>query len=167
MISREEIFEALLQDEDISDALLELSSCYKTESDLRFAFPAYYRLCAVVSEQVDKLDLPGKNSPPEAVGLGKMVPFVAIGLPGFNEGFLEHWADEYLTLQGHEPVFFNDVAAEAYAEGESGKPNYVHGLLVCGAVADAMMQMMGAQLLMGAALNMDASFEDSGSAGVH
>jgi hypothetical protein len=167
MISREEIFEALLGDDNITEALLELSAAYRKDN-LRAAFAPYYRLCAVVSEQVDKLDLPGKNSPPEAVGLGKMVPFVAIALPGFGQGFVETWADSYLALQGEDLMFYNDVATEANEQGEAGEANYVHGLLACAAVADAMMQMMGAQLLMAAAVNLEpVANGDSGSAGAH
>lgn len=167
MISREEIFEALLGDDSITDALIELSAVYRKDN-LRAAFAPYYRLCAVVSEQVDKLDLPGVNSPPEAVGLGKMVPFVAIALPGFGQGFVEHWADAYLAQQGEDPIFYNDAAKEALGRGEDGEANYLHGLLTCAAIADAMMQMMGAQLLMAAAVNLEpVANGDSGSAGAH
>lgn len=167
MISREEIFEALLGDNSITAALLELSAAYRKDN-LRAAFAPYYRLCAVLSEQVDKLDLPGVNSPPETAGLGKMVPFVAIALPGFGQGFVEHWADTYLAKQGEDPMFYNDAAQEAHDKGEAGEANYVHGLLACAAVADAMMQMMGAQLLMAAAVNLEpVANGDSGSAGAH
>lgn len=167
MISREEIFEALLGDDNITEALMELSAAYRKDN-LRYAFAPYYRLCAVVSEQVDKLDLPGKNSPPEAVGLGKMVPFVAIALPGFGQGFVEHWADAYLAEQGEEPIFYNEAAQEALERGDGGEANYLHGLLACAAIADAMMQMMGAQLLMAAAVNLEpVANGDSGSAGAH
>lgn len=167
MLSREDIFEALLQDGDISDAMLELSGSYRAEKDLRHAFSPYYRLCAAISELVEKLDLVDKHAPPEAEGLGKLVPFVAMALPGFSKGFVEHWADEYLLSQATDPLFFNEAAQEAYEEGEAGKANYLHGLLVCAAVSDAMMQMMGAQLLVGAALNLDQGLENSGSAGEH
>lgn len=167
MISREDIFEALLQDDDITEALLELSAAYRKDN-LRAAFPAYYRVCAVVAEQVDKLDLPGKNSPPEAVGLGKLVPFVAMALPGFGQGFVEHWADAYMAEQGEEQIFYNEAAQEAWDRGEAGEANYIHGLLACAAVADSMMQMMGTQLLLAAAVNLEpVANGDSGGAGAH
>ena len=71
-----------------------------------------------------------------------------------------------MAEQGEEPIFYNEAAQEAWDRGEAGEANYIHGLLACAAIADAMMQMMGAQLLMAAAVNLEpVANGDSGSAG--
>jgi len=155
MITRQEIFKEILEDQAVTDAVLAVSALFKGPEDARHVFPGYFRVAAALSDVVNRLDLPGENCPPEAVGAATLIPFITLGMPGLHEGFDAHWGDAYLTSQGVPEVFFEEEALKARELGEAGTPNYMHGLLVLGYIGDTFVQLAGTGLMVAAAVNLE------------
>lgn len=160
MITRQEIFKEILEDQAVTDAVLATSAAFKDTEDARYAFPHYFRVAAALSDVVNRLDLPGKNSPPEATGAATLIPFITLGMPGLHEGFDAHWGDAYLTSQGVPEVFFEEEALKARESGEAGTPNYMHGLLVLAFIGDTFVQLAGTGLMVSAAVNIEEGLSE-------
>lgn len=163
MKTRNEIFEEILKDQSVTDAVLAISASFKGLEDTAIAFPHYYRVAAALSDVVNKLELTSKHAPQGAVGAAAMVPFVTIALPGFHDPFTAHWGDEYLKSQGIEEIFFEEEGLKARELGDAGDPNYLHGLLVISLVGDYLIQVAGTSLMMAAAMNIKQGLEETGS----
>ncbi len=167
MKTRQEIFKEILADQAITDIVVGISAKFKTVEDLRHTFADYYRLCGTLSDHVNAMDLPGEHSPADVKGIGRLIPFITIGMPGLHTEFMAHWGDEFLAANGVDPLFFEEEGVKARDLGEAGEANYLHGLLVVSLIGDTFVQLAGTQLMVAAAVNLEQGLEESGSAGVH
>jgi len=158
MLSREEIIQKIIEDEAVTASLMELSRTHDMDK-LHVAFPHYFKACAALATVVNDMGLTTTNTPPDAVGVAKLLPLVTIGMPGFNDGFVSHWGDQYLKMTGVPEVFYEEAGHEARAKGEGGEPNYLHGLLVLDLIGDLIVQMAGTHLMMAAAFNMEKGLQ--------
>jgi hypothetical protein len=161
MLSREEIFRKIIEDEAISAAVLKMSALYPKGADVSDVFPSYFRVSAALADKVNELGLTTTNVPPGAVGIAKLVPMVTMAMPGFHDGFTSHWGDEYLKMNGTPEVFFEEAGLEAREKGEAGEANYLHGLLVLDLVGDLIIQMAGTHLMVAAAVNIQQGLEST------
>lgn len=165
MLTRQEIIAAVLKDHNVTEAVLAASRVYHSDEDLPLIFPHYFRVAAALGDVINKLDLPGANAPEGTKGIAKFIPFVALGMPGFSGGFTSHWGDQYLLEQGVDPMFFEEAGKEARADGEAGKANYLHGILVIDLAGDLLVQMSGTSLMMAAAANIEQGLQEVKNAG--
>ena len=156
MKTQEEIFDAILADQAITDIVLEASALNIKEDDvLQPLFPLYFRLCAALSECITRLDLSGEHAPDKTVGAGVYIPYVTIGMPAFSDYMVTHWSAAYMTQQGIDKMFFNEEAEKRILAGEGGEPNYLHGVLLLDVLGSTIVQLAGTSLMMAAAVNLN------------
>ena len=165
MKSRQEIIEAILNNDRVTEAVLAASRAYTGDKDLHRIFPHYFRVAAALGDVINELDLPGANAPEGTKGIAKFIPFVAIGMPGFSGGFTSHWGDAFLLSEGIDPMFFEEAGKKAREDGESGQYNYLHGILVIDLAGDLLVQMSGTSLMMAAAANIQQGLQEVQNSG--
>lgn len=166
MKTRDQIFEEILKDQVVTDAVLECSRVFKDVEDIRWAFPHYFRVAAALGDVVNRLDLPGANAPESAEGIARVIPFITIGMPGMYDQFTAHWGDYFLIQNGVDQMFFEEEGIKARELGEAGEPNYLHGLLILDVIGNTFAQLAGTSLMIAAALNLDNGLaEVAGSSG--
>lgn len=153
MKTKEQVFEEILADQAITDAVLEVSRTFQGE--WKNAFAPYFRTAAALADCITRMDLPGEHCAPGAEGIACLLPYITIGMPSLNDGFTSHWGDEYLRSKGVEEIFFEEAGLEARTKGEAGEPNYLYGLLILDTVGDIIVQLAGTHLMVAAAVNID------------
>lgn len=166
MKTRDTIFKEILADQAVTDAVLAMSKSFK-EGDWSVSFAPYFRVCGALADCLNRMEIQ-KHGPGEE-GLLTLVPYVALGMPGFNQGFTSHWCDAYLgATDGTPEIFFEEAAFEARVKGEAGEPNYVHGLLMLDGVGDMIVQIAGMSLLVATAENLrESELLEAGDMKVH
>lgn len=159
MISREKIYETILADQNVTDAVIAASASYVKDKP-EASIPAYFRVCAALSEAITGLDL--INHGPESVAGTIMVytPYVVMGMPGFADGVVATWSEAYLNPKSEED--YMETLRAAMEEGDSGKANYLHGLMVTDTIADILKGVAGTSLMVAAAVNMGDDLLDEG-----
>lgn len=157
MITREKIYESILADQNVTDAVVAVSASY-VEDHVEKSIPAYFRVCAALSEVVTELDL--MNHGPEGLEgtMAQLAPYVVLGMPGVSDGVIAAWSEAYLKPTTEDGYL--ESLRSAVAEGDAGKPNYVHGLMIMDTVADIIKGVAGTSLMVAAAVKMEENLDE-------
>lgn len=146
-MTREEILSGIVKNEKITAAVLAVSKSH-VENHPEKSMAAYFSTCAALATHLDEIDIVMKGPEGTQDNVSCLIPFVSISMPGFSDGFVANWAEDYCLSVDVEDEKQEDYILSNTLEGDKGTPNYIHGLMIIDMIGTTLAGLGGMAMLL-------------------